>query len=53
MRLVLLQLPHSIAGIGPVNGDGIPRHANGDVAVGNAQRWDRRQKESVEHALPI
>jgi hypothetical protein len=47
LRLVLLQSLHSMCEIGPVKGDDIPRHANGDVAVGNAQQWGRKQRESI------
>jgi hypothetical protein len=38
MRPAFLLSPHSIDGSGSVTWHGIPRHANGDVAVGNALR---------------
>ncbi|GHO63456.1 hypothetical protein KSC_023480 [Ktedonobacter sp. SOSP1-52] len=47
MRLVLLQSLLSMFAIGPVKGYDIPRQSNGDVAVGNAQQWGRKQRESV------
>jgi hypothetical protein len=46
-RRVLLRSLHPMFEIGPVKGYDIPRQPNGDVAVGNAQKWGRRRRESV------
>src|SRR5260370_42446782 len=40
-------LPRSTPGSDLVKWHGIPRHASGDVAAGNALKWDQRQKENV------
>ena len=46
-RRVLLQSLHPMFEIGPGKGDDILRQPNGDIAVGNAQKWGRRRRESV------
>src|SRR5258708_2682134 len=40
-------LPRSTPGSDLVKWHGIPRHSSGDVAAGNALKWDQRQKENV------
>ncbi len=47
MRRVSLQVSRSTPRIGPVKWRGIPWHTSGVFAVGNAQRWVQRPRESV------
>ncbi len=47
MPLAFPWFPRSTTESGAVKWDGIPRHANGDDAVGNALKWDQRQRETA------
>jgi hypothetical protein len=47
MPLVFPWLPHSTPESDPVKWHGILRHANGDDEVGNALKWDQKQRENV------
>ena len=47
MPLAFPWLPRSTPESGTVKWDGMTRHSNGDDAVGNALKWDQRQRETV------